>query len=180
MNDAATQVLTRSTDFLEGELSTRNITFSIPENQVFTATSLSLIPYRRRISIDRASAGVDDVVFTPTVWASDVTQFSSAAFVNTAVDLLWRLSETFGGQTREYQNAPCSAVAAFSGTHVGWWQAETSAYPGSLVFDAPWVLPGGSSLSCQITPTYTGTCPTTGRKNQFRIVAMLHGLRGIQ
>lgn len=180
MNDVATQILVRSADFLEGEFSTRNMTFGVPTGQIFTATSLSLIPYRRRISIDRAAAGADDVVFTPTVWSSDVSQFSSAAFVNTAVDLLWRLSETVGGTTREYQNAPCSAAAAFSGTHIGWWLAETSAYPGSLVFDTPWVLPGGSSLSCQITPTYTGTCPTAGRKNQFRIVAMLHGLRGIQ
>lgn len=177
MSDSANQILQRSVEFLEGELNTRNLVFSIPEGQNFKATSLTLLPYFRRISIDRSAAGPNDGVFTPAVWAHDVVQFSSAAFVQCAVDVLWRLSETVKGGTREYQNAPCSAAAAFSGAHVGWWSQETSIYPGSLVFDAPWELPGGSALTCQITPTYTGTSPTTGRKNQFRILAMLHGLR---
>jgi hypothetical protein len=177
MSDAANQVLKRSVEFLEGELNTRNMVFSIPAGQTFKATSLTMLPYFRRVSIDRSSAGPSDEVFSPGVWAHDILQFTSDAFVQCAVDVMWKLSETKNGVTREYQNSPCSAAATFSGNHVGWWLTYTSVYPGSLVFDVPWELPGGSALSLQVTPTYTGICPTTGRKNQFQIIAMLHGLR---
>ncbi len=164
----------------EGELSSQNMVFNIPQGQRFTAVGLSLIPYFRRVSIDRSSAGPNDGVYTPAVWADSTVQFVSTQFAYNALDVLWKISETSEVGTRDYQTAPCSVVTAFSGSANGWQDSGISVFPGMLMFDAPWTLSGGSALSVQITPTYISTSPTTGRRNEFKVEAILHGLRDSQ
>ena len=92
---------------------------------------------------------------------------------------------------REVQSTNIPAAAAYcvtiekwsglqsTGSVEGIWTAATQT-PSGMVFDIPWFLPRGKTLTCRVTPTYLGvrtidTREFPSRQNQYKIVGVLEG-----
>ena len=165
--DRVPMVLTESCVVRQGEVSNVSMTFSIPTGVTFWGHRIMLVPQYRNAPLDDSAGGT---VWSKASWTAEQRAFDTG--YSQALDLLWRISTHIGGKTYEYQNAPCSIPLMYSHCPPDWTSA--SSYPSGLTFDQEWYLPGGSSMTVTLTPTFTASA-VAPNMNEYRIVGLLFG-----
>lgn len=183
-------------EFDQGNAPSANLIFNVPADADFWAHRLCLFPSCK--VIDPVNGTPDEVVFRPTSWAGQA--FTSGFFnpdetygdFNTVMDGMFAL--IFQG--KELQNADVPASGAYC-ADVGKWLAQgavtthfwaaVSQTMGGYVFDVPFFIPRGKSLTLRFTPTYLGVrtivetilvdaVPTEiTRRHRYKLTAVLEG-----
>lgn len=169
-SDRVPMTLTRHAILKQGIFGNVSMTFSIPQENTFWGQRLELVPQVRSVPLDASAAGQ---VFSRASWT--IEQGSLGSGYTAAIDVLWRIGSTVGGQSREYQNAPCSIPMLFGNSPFRWAQ---SAFPSALEFDQEWYLPGGSALTVTLTPTYMSSA-TAPDAFEYRILGILTGAKEV-
>jgi hypothetical protein len=184
-------------EFSQGQAASRNVVFNIPADADFWAYRLLLIPQCK--VIDPVNGTPSDLAFRST---SFVGQPYSPGVVDPEQDFS-DFNNTVDGsfgfmyEGKELQNNDLPFAAAY-GQQLGKWGVDENsptatgwcgsvATPSGLVFDIPFFLARGKSLTLRLTPSYLGVrtieetiyrdeVPTTiVRQNLYRIVAILEG-----
>lgn len=161
--------LVRSCIIKQGIYGNVSMTFSVPQETVFWGQRLELVPQFRNVPLDGSAPGE---TYTRASWTIEQFTLSPTGYTS-AIDVLWRISSTVNGQSREYQNAPCSIPMLYGYSPVEWTQ---TAFPSALEFDQEWYLPGGSALTVTLTPTYMSSA-TPPNSNEYRILGILTGTK---
>lgn len=170
-SDRVPQVLVRYAVIPQGSYSNVSATFSIPQDVNFLGQRLELVPQVRSVPLDGSAPAK---TWARASWTCEQATFLSGGYV-AALDVLWRITSTVGGVSKEYQNAPCSIPMLFCTSAQEWYGA---AFPSALEFDQEWYLPGGSTLTVTLTPTYMDMA-TAPDAYEYRVLCALSGTKEV-
>lgn len=186
-----------SADFLEGDNSSQDIVFTVPEKTTnFIAERLSVYLESRLVTLDPQNDGPDEISLRPSMFTWEENSLVgplAPARTEGRADFFISISETYyvNGSpiNRQLQSAPIPSQLFFSGSinrknsnpllgpvqTVG--ISDSFSYPTGLVFPCPFELPGGSSFTLRVAPIFTLLREGNGGslKNEYRLKAVLEG-----
>ncbi len=187
-----------SAEFNQGAAPSANLIFNAPSDADFWAYRLLLYPYCK--VVDPVNLTPDEVVFRSASFCGQASSPGAASAsarytdFNCSMDVMFAL--IFQG--KELQNIDTPVSAAYcanlgkfvakksSAAAPGVWGAASQT-PAGLVFDIPFFIPRGKTLTLRVTPTYLGArsvvetisvedVPTEiTRQHRYKIVAVLEG-----
>ena len=173
----------QSYTFQQGQNTVGNLVFNVPKGFDFEAARFVIYPEIRLVSINQTADGANDVAFRPTVWFEPYSRDYLSA-VDALLELTYAMAD---GKTRQYQNVGFFAAQAYSqlvnitntsgSDGDGHANYASNAAPAGLVFDPFYKLERGSTLTCRVTPLYSGPKPSGNRSYEYRIRAVLEGYK---
>jgi hypothetical protein len=179
--DKCAMFLSGSYVFLTGDNSPGTITMVVPADSDFYGQRLNLYLGSRLIDQGDLTGLGTDLTFRPAAWVSinnaeDINNNYAVQDANAS----WNLSDTYNGS---YQgNTPLNIAACYSGqygqgsVHA---QVPLSAWPGGRDFFIPRKIRRGSTVTINITPTFSRVQNETV-KTQFRVVGVMTGYKVVR
>jgi hypothetical protein len=170
-----------SFEFDQNERPVQNLTFNVPKDSDFAAFRFVLYPQVKIKSINTATQGASEVSFRPASWSSD----GNLAAIASTLDAVVELSSFDDDRNHKYQNAPFDVSHTYSNTLFNrgedWYPYDSFLSPSGLVFETPWFLPKGSTMSARITTLFAGQyAGVDGRIYRYRIVGVLEGCKHVE
>lgn len=168
--------------FQQAQNTVQNLVFNVPKGFDFEAARLNLYLEIRRVVTDPLLLSDSDNVFRPTTWFTSVATSVNPISLRTSADALVEITYAAAdGKTRRYQNAAFYVSQTFSDyTNVNGSSAinyNRSESPAGMVFDPFYLLARGSTLTCRVTPTYSGESSESQVVHEYRIRGVLEGYK---
>lgn len=166
--------------FQQEQNTVQNLVFNVPKGFDFEAARLNVYLEIRRVITDQTLVGDSDIVFRPTTWYTSFATANTQVGARTSADALIELTYASpDGKTRRYQNAAFYAAQTFSDyTNVNEpLQYNRTESPAGLVFDPFYLLERGSTLTCRVTPTYSGSSSEEQVVHEYRVRGVLEGYK---
>lgn len=166
--------------FQQAQNTVQNLVFNVPKGFDFEAARLNLYLEIRRVVTDPTLLADSDNVFRPTTWYTSFAATTSPIGPRVSADALVELTYSApDGKTRRYQNASFYVAQTFSDyTNVnGGLSYNRSESPAGMVFDPFYLLARGSTLTCRVTPTYSGESSEEQVIHEYRVRGVLEGYK---
>lgn len=168
--------------FQQDQNTVQNLVFNVPKGYDFEAARLNVYLELRRVVTDPTRIGESDLVFRPTTWYTSYATSAAPWGPRMSADALVELTYAApDGKTRRYQNAAFYVAQTFSdytninvGDRNDYNRSES---PAGMVFDPFYLLARGSTLTCRVTPTYSGTSPDEQVVHEYRVRGVLEGYK---